>query len=247
MSDEKAPPSKPTGLARVKRNVVKNKKLTPRSKDWLNRQINDPFVQQARAEGWRARAVYKLMQIDDKLKFLLPGKAVVDLGAAPGSWTELAVQRMNALTNDKSKIIALDILEMQPLNGATVIKKDFTEDDAPDMLFDLLDGRKADVVLSDMAANTTGHRHTDHLRVAFLVELAWDFAKKVLAPNGVFVAKVFQGGTEATLLAEMKKYFTKVQHVKPAASRKESPEVYLVATGFRHVASTSQDDDDTDS
>ncbi|HEY1096441.1 MAG TPA: RlmE family RNA methyltransferase [Alphaproteobacteria bacterium] len=234
MTNEKTPGSGP-GLSRTKRNVVKNKKLTPRSKDWLNRQINDPFVQQARAEGWRARAVYKLTQIDDKLKFLTPGKIVVDLGAAPGSWTELAVQRIQSLQG-KGKIIALDILEMQPINGAIVIQKDFTEEDAPEMLFGLLEGKKADVVLSDMAANTTGHRHTDHLRVTYLVELAWDFAKQVLAPNGVFVSKVFQGGTEAELLKDLKKYFTKVQHIKPLASRKESPEVYLVATGFKGLS-----------
>jgi 23S rRNA (uridine2552-2'-O)-methyltransferase len=233
MSDEKPAPGK--GLARTKRNVVKNKKLTTRSKDWLNRQINDPFVQQARAEGWRARAVYKLTEIDDRFKFLTPGKTVIDLGAAPGSWTELAVQRVQSQAG-KGKVIALDILEMQPLNGATVIMKDFNDDDAPAVLINLLDGKKADVVLSDMAANTTGHRHTDHLRVTYLVELAWDFARQVLAPNGVFVAKVFQGGTEGELLQALKKHFTKVQHVKPKASRKESPEVYMVATGFRHVA-----------
>ncbi len=238
MTEQKPPSS--IGLSRVKRNTVKNKKLTPRSKDWLNRQINDPFVQQARADGWRARAVYKLMAIDDKLKFLTPGKTVIDLGAAPGSWTELAVQRIGTEKPDsRGKVIALDILEMQPLNGATVIQKDFNDADAPDVLIDLLDNRKADVVLSDMAANTTGHRHTDHLRVTHLVELAWDFAKQVLAPNGVFVAKVFQGGTEGALLQDFKKHFTKVQHIKPAASRKESPEIYMVATGFKGLAHES--------
>lgn len=241
MTEKTPTPGK--GLARTKRNVVKNKKLTPRSKDWLNRQINDPFVQQARAEGWRARAVYKLTEIDDKLKFLTPGKTVIDLGAAPGSWTELAVQRVQS-QQGKGKVIALDILEMQPLNGATVIKKDFNDDDAPAVLIGLLDGKKADIVLSDMAANTTGHRHTDHLRVTYLVELAWDFAKQVLAPNGVFVAKVFQGGTEGELLTDLKKHFTKVQHVKPKASRKESPEVYMVASGFRGVPQSRMTADD---
>lgn len=236
-----------SGLSRTKRNVVKNKKLPHRSKEWLKRQINDPFVQQAHAEGWRARAVYKLMAIDDKLKLLTPGKIVVDLGAAPGSWTELAVQRVNSLGADghrQGKVIALDILEMQPLNGAIVIQKDFNDDDAPQVLIDLLEGKKADVVLSDMAANTTGHRHTDHLRVTHLVELAWDFAKQVLAPNGAFAAKVFQGGTEGVLLNDLKKHFTKVQHIKPPASRKESPEVFMVATGFKGIQTPIEADDD---
>ena len=226
------PPTIGSGLARVKRNVVKNKKLTHRSKEWLKRQINDPFVQRARAEGWRARAVYKLTHIDDKVKVLAPGKTVIDLGAAPGSWTELAVQRVESLQG-KGKVIALDILEMQPLNGATVIQKDFNDDDAPAVLIGLLDGRKADIVMSDMAANTTGHRHTDHLRITHLVELAWDFAKQVLAPDGCFIAKVFQGGTEGSLLTDLKKHFAKVQHIKPDASRKESPEIYVVGTGFK--------------
>lgn len=240
MTNEKTPGTGP-GLSRIKRNVVKNKKLTPRSKDWLNRQINDPFVQQARAEGWRARAVYKLTQMDDKLKFLTPGKTVIDLGAAPGSWTELAVQRVQS-QQGKGKVIALDILEMQPITGATVIKKDFNDEDAPDVLIGLLEGQKADVVLSDMAANTTGHRHTDHLRVTHLVELAWDFAKQVLAHDGAFISKVFQGGTEGELLKDLKKHFTKVQHIKPLASRKESPEVYLVATGFKGIQQVSSDE-----
>lgn len=232
-----------SGMSRTKRNVVKNKKLPHRSKEWLKRQLNDPFVQQAHAEGWRARAVYKLMAIDDKLKLLTPGKTVVDLGAAPGSWTELAVQRVQSLQG-KGKVIALDILEMQPLNGAIVIQKDFNDEDAPQVLIDLLEGQKADVVLSDMAANTTGHRHTDHLRVTHLVELAWDFAKHVLAPNGAFAAKVFQGGTEGALLNDLKKHFTKVQHIKPPASRKESPEVFMVATGFKGLQTPVYEDDD---
>jgi 23S rRNA (uridine2552-2'-O)-methyltransferase len=236
-------PGSGTSISRTKRNVVKNKKLPHRSKDWLNRQINDPFVQQARAEGWRARAVYKLMQIDDKLKFLTPGKIVVDLGAAPGSWTELAVNRVQS-QDGKGVVIGLDILEMQPVVGAIIVQKDFNEDDAPAMLIDLLEGKKADVVMSDMAANTTGHRHTDHLRVTHLVELAWDFAKHVLAKNGVFVSKVFQGGTEGELLKDLKKYFTKVQHIKPLASRKESPEVYLVATGFKGLPDNIEEQDE---
>jgi 23S rRNA (uridine2552-2'-O)-methyltransferase len=230
--------------SRTKLNVVKNRKLTARSKEWLRRQINDPFVQQARAEGHRARAVYKLMQMDDKLKFLKPGKTIVDLGAAPGSWTELAVQRVQSL-DGKGVVIGLDILEMQPVSGATIIQKDFNDDDAPAVLIELLGGRKADVVMSDMAANTTGHRHTDHLRVTHLVELAWDFAKQVLAQEGTFVSKVFQGGTEGALLVDLKKHFKKVQHIKPDASRKESPEVYLMATGFKGLQN-EQDPEDTE-
>jgi 23S rRNA (uridine2552-2'-O)-methyltransferase len=234
MTDDKKPVN-PSGRGRMKTiRVKKLKNRTVSSTRWLERQLNDPFVKQAREGGYRARSVFKIMEIDDKLKAFKPGAIVVDLGSAPGSWTQIAVERLKILTNGGTgRVIATDILEMDPVPGSEFIKMDFTDNDAPDKIFAMLDGKKVDVVLSDMAANTTGQRSIDHIRTVFLVELAWDFAKQVLAPNGVFVAKVFQGGTEKTLLAQLKKSFTSVKHVKPKASRKESPELYVVCTGFK--------------
>jgi 23S rRNA (uridine2552-2'-O)-methyltransferase len=198
---------------------------------WLERQLNDPYVQEARKLGYRSRAAFKLAQLDDKCRLLKPGMRVVDLGAAPGGWTQIAVERTKALTS-KAKIVALDILPMDPVPPAIVLHLDFTKDSAPDALKQALDG-EADLVLSDMAAPTTGHRETDHIRIIALADMAYEFAAEVLAPGGAFVAKVFQGGSERELLARLKQDFATIRHVKPPASRAESAEVYVVAQGFR--------------
>jgi 23S rRNA (uridine2552-2'-O)-methyltransferase len=204
----------------------KNRK--PSSRAWLERQISDPYVARAKKEGFRSRAAYKLAEVDDKYHFLKAGARVVDLGAAPGGWSEIAAQRVGA----KGRVIALDILEMKPIEGVEFLHLDFLDPSAPDRLKAILGG-KADVVLSDMAANTTGHRQTDHLRIMALAEAAALFAREVLAPGGVFLCKVLQGGTETALLAELKRDFESVKHVKPPASRTDSAELYLLARGFR--------------
>ncbi len=192
---------------------------------WLQRQLNDRYVHEAQRLGYRSRAVFKIREMDEKLSLLGPGMTVIDLGAAPGGWSQYAVEKGAA------KVIGLDLLPIDPLPGATFIQMDFMDDDAPEALVEAL-GAGADVVLSDMAPNTTGHKDTDHLRIMALVESAYYFAKGVLKPGGHFVAKVFQGGAQHELLAEMKKDFAKIRHVKPPASRKESAEQYLVATGY---------------
>ncbi len=196
---------------------------------WLQRQLNDPYVAAAKREGFRSRAAYKLIEIDERYKLLQPGAVVVDLGAAPGGWTQVAVQRVG----DGGLVMAIDLLAMDALAGATVLQGDFLEDTGLSAVTDALAGRKASVVLSDMAPSTTGHRKTDHLRTVALAEAALDFACGVLAPGGSFLAKVFQGGAEGEMLARMKRAFASVRHVKPAASRPESPETYVLATGYR--------------
>jgi 23S rRNA (uridine2552-2'-O)-methyltransferase len=198
---------------------------------WLNRQLNDPYVQAAKREGWRSRAAFKLIEIDDKHRLLKLGQKVVDLGAAPGGWSQVAAERIGA-KNGKGKIVAIDLLEMEPIPGVDFLVLDFLDDSAPEILKQRLGG-EADVVLSDMAANTVGHQRTDHLRIIALVEAAAYYAAEVLAPGGAFLAKVFQGGTETELLAMLKRNFAKVIHVKPPASRKDSSELYVLATGFR--------------
>ena len=215
----------------LKVRLKKAKKLSNSSQKWLQRQLNDPYVARAKREGWRSRAAFKLLEIDDKLKLLRPGLRVVDLGAAPGGWSQIAAQRVKSETGNGT-VVAIDLLEVEPIAGVQFTQMDFLEDDAPARLIEMLGG-SADIVMSDMAANTTGHRPTDHLRIVGLVELAIDFARRVLAPNGAFIAKVFQGGTEGALLADMKRDFTTVKHVKPQASRADSAELYVVATGFR--------------
>ena len=215
----------------LKVRLKKARSLSSSSQKWLQRQLNDPYVARAKREGWRSRAAFKLLEIDDKLKLLKPGLRVVDLGAAPGGWSQIAAQRVKA-TEGRGKVVAIDLLEIDPIPGVDFAQLDFLKDEAPDQLKQMLGG-EADVVLSDMAANTTGHRATDHLRIVGLVELAIDFARQVLSPGGAFVAKVFQGGTENTLLAELKRDFTTVRHIKPQASRADSAELYVVATGFR--------------
>jgi 23S rRNA (uridine2552-2'-O)-methyltransferase len=202
------------------------RKHTPSSQAWLRRQLNDPYVAAARAQGFRSRAAFKLIELDEKFSLLRPGLRIVDLGAAPGGWSQIAVRQ------GAGKIIGLDLLPIEPLPGATFLQGDFLDDAMPDRLIAELGGR-ADLVLSDMAPNTTGHGATDHIRIIALAELALDFAMKILAPGGAFVAKVFQGGSEKQMLAPMKRAFTTVRHAKPAASRKESSELYVVATGFR--------------
>ncbi|WP_325700465.1 RlmE family RNA methyltransferase [Pseudorhodoplanes sp.] len=198
------------------------------SKLWLERQLNDPYVARAKREGLRSRAAFKLTEIDDKYRVLRPGARVVDLGAAPGGWSQVAAKRVGP----KGRVVAIDLLDIDPLEGVEFVQMDFTDDDAPERLKAMLDG-PADIVLSDMAANTTGHRRTDHLKIVGLVEMAAEFARQVLAPGGAFLAKVFQGGTEGALLSALKRDFAIVRHVKPAASRSDSAELYLLATGFR--------------
>jgi 23S rRNA (uridine2552-2'-O)-methyltransferase len=204
------------------------KKRTTASQRWLERQLNDPYVRAAKAAGWRSRAAFKIIELDEKLQLLKPGARVVDLGAAPGGWTQYAVKR----AGDRGRVVGLDLLAIDPIPGATLLQGDFEDPVAEQAVLDALAG-PADLVLSDMAPNTTGHNATDHLRIIGLIELALDFAGKVLAPGGHFVAKVFQGGTEKTLLDRLKRDFATVRHVKPPASRKDSAEVYVVAQGFR--------------
>ena len=199
---------------------------------WLQRQLNDPYVARAKAAGLRSRAAYKLIEINDRQKLLRKGMRVVDLGAAPGGWSLVAAPIVGT-TEANPLIVGIDFLDMDPIPGVVLLKKDFNDEDAPDQLIAALGGHKADLVMSDMAAPTTGHRATDHIRIMALVELAADFAIKVLAPGGAFVAKVFQGGTEHDLLALLKRHFMTTQHVKPPASRSESAETYLVAKGFK--------------
>ncbi len=198
---------------------------------WLQRQLNDPYVEAAKREGYRSRAAYKLAELDDQVKFLRPGARVIDLGAAPGGWTQVAVQRVKPKEGG-GQVIGIDLTPVDPIAGATVLEGDFMADDAPDRLKELMSGQ-ADVVLSDMAAPATGHPQTDHLRIMALAEAAQDFAEQVLAPGGAFVAKVLRGGTERALLERLKRGFAKVRHIKPPASRADSAEIYVVATGFR--------------
>ena len=198
---------------------------------WLERQLNDPYVAQARREGFRSRAAYKLIEIDGKYKLFKPGQKIVDLGAAPGGWSQVAATRTMA-REGRGRVIAIDLLEMDPIEGVEFRQMDFHDPEAPRQLREWLGGL-ADGALSDMAANATGHRKTDQLRIVGLVELAADFASEVLAPGGFFLAKVLQGGAEGELLARLKREFTTVRHVKPKASRADSAELYLLATGFR--------------
>lgn len=204
----------------------KGRKLS--SKLWLERQLNDPYVARAKREGFRSRAAYKLIEIDDKARLLKKGARVIDLGAAPGGWSQVAARRVGA----QGQVVAIDVLPMDAVAGVDFAQLDFLSADAPEKLQALLGG-PADVVLSDMAANATGHAKTDHLKIMGLVEAAADFAREVLAPGGTFLAKVLQGGTEAALLTALKRDFKSVKHVKPAASRSDSAELYLLATSYR--------------
>ena len=213
----------------VKVKTAKGRKLS--SKLWLERQLNDPYVKRAKAEGYRGRAAFKLLELDDKFHFLRSGARVVDLGSAPGGWAQVAVRKVGS-AEGQGRVVGIDLLPIEPLAGAEFLQLDFLDPAAPDRLLAALGGR-ADVVMSDMAANATGHKKTDHLRIMGLAEAAAEFARAVLAPGGAFIAKVLQGGTEGVLLADLKRDFATVRHVKPAASRADSAELYVLATGFR--------------
>ena len=218
----------------LKVRVKTAKRRSASSARWLERQLNDPYVAEARKRGYRSRAAFKLAQLDDRFRFLKSGARVVDLGCAPGGWLQVVVERCGRAAH----VVGIDLLEVEPVPGAHLLVGDFLDDDAPDRLKAGLGGA-ADLVLSDMAASATGHAKTDHLRVMALVEAAYLFAREVLAPGGAFVAKVLQGGTERELLAQLKRDFAKVNHAKPAASRSDSAEMYLVASGFRGGAEPS--------
>ena len=221
---------KPTSRDPAKR-VKTAKGRTTSSTKWLKRQLNDPYVAKAQMEGYRGRAAFKLVEINEKLDILKPNMMVVDLGAAPGGWCQVAAQK-------GCKVVGLDLLPMDPIENTTLFQMDFMDDEAPEVLKNAManinDGdERADLVMSDMAPNTTGHKNTDHLRIMALVELAYHFAREVLKPDGTFIAKVRQGGAENDLLAQMKKDFKTVKHIKPPASRPESSETYVIALGFR--------------
>ena len=214
------------GGPRVKLKTARGRKLS--SQHWLERQLNDPYVRAAKAKGYRSRAAFKLIELDDKFHFLKKGVRVLDLGAAPGGWVQVAANRIGPT----GSIVGADILEMEPVAGATLLVADLLAPETPALLKQALGG-PADIVLSDMAAATTGHRATDHLRTVALIEAALDVAEDVLKPGGTFVGKVFQGGAAGELLTRIKQRFRTVRHVKPPASRSESVELYLVAQGFR--------------
>ena len=219
------------GARALKTRIKKKSGLKNSSRRWLERHLNDPYVHRSRAEGYRSRAAFKLIEIDDKHRLLKPGQRVIDLGAAPGGWLQVAAARVKSLEAAPT-VVGIDYLEMDPVPAATILRMDFLDAEAPDRLIEALGGAP-DVVLSDMAAPTTGHRRTDHLRTMHLAEVAADFALSVLRPGGHFLAKTFQGGTEAELLDRLKRSFRSVHHVKPPASRGESVELYLLAKEFK--------------
>jgi 23S rRNA (uridine2552-2'-O)-methyltransferase len=221
-----------SGARRLHVRVKTAKGRTVSSRSWLERQLNDPWVAAAAREGWRSRSAFKLIQIDDRYGILHQGDRVVDLGAAPGGWSQVAAARVG-VTRGVGAVVAIDLHGIEPIAGVTILKKDFLEPDAPAALREALGGEKADVVLSDMAAHATGHRQTDHLKIMALAEAALEFARQVLRPGGAFVCKVLRGGTETALLAGMKRDFATVRHVKPEASRADSAELFVVATGYR--------------
>ncbi|MCQ4190084.1 RlmE family RNA methyltransferase [Methylocystis suflitae] len=215
----------------LKTRVKTARKRSLSSTLWLERQLNDPYVARAKREGYRSRAAYKLIEMNDRYHLFKPGDRIVDLGAAPGGWSQIAAAHVKA-KEGKGKVVAVDLLDMEPVDGVRFAVKDFNDPDAPEFIKEMLGGH-ADGVMSDMAANATGHRATDHLRIVALAELAADFACDVLAEGGFFIAKVLQGGTEGQLLTRLKRDFSTVRHVKPAASRAGSAELYVLATGFR--------------
>jgi 23S rRNA (uridine2552-2'-O)-methyltransferase len=220
------------GQRQLKVRLKTAKQRSASSQRWLERQLNDPYVAAARREGYRSRSAFKLIEIDDKTRLLKPGKRVVDLGAAPGGWSQVAADRVSA-REGKGQVVAIDMLEMEPLPGVEFVQLDFMHESAPERLKAMLREGRADVVLSDMAAQGTGHTRTDHLRIMALAEAAAEFACEVLVPGGAFICKVLQGGTERELLERLRRSFATVKHVKPPASRAESAELYVVATGFR--------------
>ncbi len=232
MTDKK-PPSKPRNPrgAQKKIRVKTRAKRSISSSRWLERQLNDPYVAQAKSDGFHSRAAYKIQQMHDDLNLFKAGMRVIDLGAAPGGWTQVACELVKPKTTG-GKVVAIDYLDMKPVAEAIFFKLDFMDNDAPERLTTAVGG-KADVVMSDMAPPTMGHRETDHIRIMMLAEAAYEFAHEILVPGGTFLCKVFQGGSSETLLKQLKKDFTRVKHVKPHASRSDSAEMYVVAMGFR--------------
>jgi len=220
-----------SNITRKKQKLKPKRNRTLSSRQWLERQLNDPYVKRAKSEGYRSRAAYKLAEIDDKARFLKRGARVVDLGAAPGGWSQIAAERTGA-SGGQGRVVAIDVLHMETMKGVDFLQLDFLDRDAPEKLKSML-GSPADVVLSDMAGNATGHRQTDHIKIVALVEAAAEFAREVLSPGGTFLAKVIQGGTEHSLLAGLKRDFSNVRHIKPPASRSDSAELYVLATGYR--------------
>ena len=214
----------------VRLRTARGRKLA--STRWLTRQLNDPYVEEAKRRGYRSRAAFKLAEIDDKHYLLRTGMSVVDLGAAPGGWSQISAQRVQLMAG-KGRVIAVDVVEMEPISGVTALKLDLTDSESAGRIRDALNGKKADLVLSDMHAPATGHKQTDHLRIMGLVEAALDLAEEILAPGGAFLCKVLQGGADKELVARLNRSFAKVRHVKPKASRAESAEMYVLATGFR--------------
>ncbi len=222
--------SDPRGIVRGEKTRVKTARYRKSSSTrWLQRQLNDPYVAAAKRDGYRSRAAYKILELDEKFNFLRGAKSVVDLGAAPGGWTQVATKQC---ANDV-KIIGIDLLDVAPIAGAEFVTMDFSSEEAEQMLLKMLDGNPVDLVMSDMASATTGHQNTDYIRTLDLVELGFDFAKKVLAENGTYIAKVFSGGTDTDLLKDLRKNFKSVKHFKPPASRSESKETYMIAQGFK--------------
>lgn len=221
------PPKQPFAPRALKERLKTAKQRTKSSQAWLERQLNDPYVRAAKVEGYRSRAAYKLREMDDKHRFLKHGAKVVDLGAAPGGWTQILVERCGA-----SNVLGVDLQVIEPIEGAELLELDFMHEDAPRIIKEKLRGA-VDAVLSDMASPATGHRETDHLRVMGLCEAALEFSFEVLKPGGTFICKVLRGGTEKSLLELLKKRFGKVFHVKPPASRADSAEMYVIAMNFR--------------
>lgn len=216
----------------VRVRTAKGRKLA--STRWLQRQLNDPYIEEAKRRGYLSRAAFKLAEIDDRYHLLRPGMTVIDLGAAPGGWSQIAAQRVRVMAGE-GRVIAVDLIEMELISGVTQLELDLTDPEAPDRIEEAMSGKKADVVLSDMHAPATGHKATDHLRIMGLVEAALDLAEVVLAPGGTFLCKVIQGGASRDLVARLNQSFAKVRHVKPKASRAGSAEMYVLATGFRGV------------
>ena len=213
----------------VRLRTARGRKLA--STRWLTRQLNDPYVEEAKRRGYRSRAAFKLAEIDDKHHLLRTGMSVVDLGAAPGGWSQISAQRVQLMAG-KGRVIAVDVVEMEPISGVRALKLDLNDSESAGRIRDALNGKKADLVLSDMHAPATGHKQTDHLRIMGLVEAALDLAEEILAPGGAFLCKVLQGGADKELVARLNRSFAKVRHVKPKASRAESAEMYVLATGF---------------
>jgi len=213
--------------------TAKGRKIA--STRWLQRQLNDPYIEEAKRRGYRSRAAFKLAEIDDRHHLLRPGMTVIDLGAAPGGWSQIAAQRVKVMAGE-GRVIAVDLIAVEPISGVTQLELDLTDPEAPDRIEQVLGGKKADVVLSDMHAPATGHKATDHLRIMAVVEAALDLAEAVLAPGGTFLCKVLQGGASRDLVGRLNRSFAKVRHVKPKASRAESSEMYVLATGFRGCA-----------